>query len=109
MPLSIAGRYRSGYRFELAVKKYLEKHGWYVVRSAGSHGAVDLVAIRNGTVLLIQCKLRKRIPEHTINQLRRLALPEYSPHLQPVYAYKERRYTFLRNLWTLNEVKVDEA
>lgn len=51
-------RYSRGADFERRVKSDLQKHGWLVVRSAGSHGEVDLMAM--GPELtdraLIQCK-----------------------------------------------------
>lgn len=45
-----------GIRQEYKVKKFLESKGYYVVRSAGSHGIYDLVAIGETDVLLIQLK-----------------------------------------------------
>jgi len=38
------------------VKKHFEEKGYYVIRSAGSHGIADLVAIGSGGVYLIQVK-----------------------------------------------------
>ena len=62
-------QYRRGADFERKLKKYLEELGYFVVRSAGSTGQVDLVAIKRrepqkygeGDVelILIQCKLGK--------------------------------------------------
>jgi len=49
--------YVRGRRFEYYVMKKLEDLGYYVVRSAGSHGTFDLIAIKNGAALGIQCKL----------------------------------------------------
>ena len=56
--------YRHGYAFELRVKKYLQSSGFYVVRSSGSHGTADLVAMRwtipnIQETYLIQCKAGK--------------------------------------------------
>ena len=51
--------YKKGRLFEYKVKKEFEKRGYYVVRSAGSKGVFDLIAIGNGEVLGIQCKLGK--------------------------------------------------
>lgn len=52
--------YRSGYRFELRVKKYLEARDYICFRSAGSHSPADIIALKTvptGTlVYLIQCK-----------------------------------------------------
>ncbi len=50
-------KYRKGAAFERKVKHWLEANGWWVCRSAGSKGVADLVAIRDGKVLLVQCKL----------------------------------------------------
>jgi Holliday junction resolvase len=51
--------YVKGRRFENYVRKKLEKAGYIVARSAGSKGPFDLVALRKGEILLIQCKWRK--------------------------------------------------
>lgn len=52
--------YSRGATFERKIKKEYEGDGWYVIRSAGSRGPVDLVAIHwQLGVELIQCKLRK--------------------------------------------------
>ena len=48
--------YRRGSAFERKVKEMLELDGYYVVRSAGSHGVADLVAVKPGEVLFVQCK-----------------------------------------------------
>jgi hypothetical protein len=62
--------YKLGYAFELRVKKHLESLGYLVIRSSGSHGPIDLVAIPvnridlerlcnpdgGHPILLIQCK-----------------------------------------------------
>ena len=51
-------RYARGADFERRVKKDLEVHGYLAVRSAGSHGAVDIMAVGPDSILLIQCKLK---------------------------------------------------
>lgn len=51
--------YVKGRRFEHYVKDKLEAKGWVVTRSAGSKGPFDLLAVKNGRILLIQCKWRK--------------------------------------------------
>jgi Holliday junction resolvase len=59
-------RYKRGRAFEYRVKKKLEREGYYVVRSAGSHSVADLVAVRKkvgrtavtiplAEVLFVQC------------------------------------------------------
>jgi Holliday junction resolvase len=51
--------YVKGRRFEHYVKDKLEARGWIVTRSAGSKGPFDLLAVKNGKILLIQCKWRR--------------------------------------------------
>lgn len=50
-------QYRRGSDFERKVAEHLTTNGYLVVRAAGSHGHADLVALKPGQVLLVQCKL----------------------------------------------------
>lgn len=50
--------YAKGARREYASKRLLEAAGYAVVRTAGSHGAFDLVAFSAADVLLVQVKSR---------------------------------------------------
>lgn len=53
--------YRKGALFEHRVKDRLEELGYVVVRSAGSHKPMDLVAIngsRDWSPLFVECKMR---------------------------------------------------
>ncbi|WP_423792023.1 Holliday junction resolvase Hjc [Methanocaldococcus indicus] len=47
--------YKRGSRFERELKTILESYGYAVVRSAGSKG-VDLIAGKNGRILIFECK-----------------------------------------------------
>lgn len=50
--------YEIGADFERRCKRHFEKLGYYVVKSAGSKGIVDLVCLnRNGNVL-VQCRVK---------------------------------------------------
>jgi len=66
--------YERGYKFELRVRKHLEKEGWWVIRSAQSRGLADLAAfwpgiavnvgrdseyLFPGQVMLIACRTDK--------------------------------------------------
>jgi Holliday junction resolvase len=53
--------YRKGYNFERECKELLEKEGYFVVRSAGSHSPFDLVAFNENETLLLQLKRAKKI------------------------------------------------
>ena len=50
--------YQRGVRLEYLARDVLRQRGYSVVRSAGSHGAIDLVALNEREILLIQVKLR---------------------------------------------------
>jgi len=52
-----AANYRRGADLERAAKHYLEDNGYYVIKSAGSKGIADLVGIKPGEILYVQCKL----------------------------------------------------
>ena len=53
--------YERGRRFEYRVKRFLEGEGWVVIRAARSK-PIDLVALRDGVVLFIECKKRGYVP-----------------------------------------------
>jgi Holliday junction resolvase len=46
-----------GRHFEWRVRDYLKQKGYFVLRSPQSRGPVDLVAIRKGEILFIQCRI----------------------------------------------------
>jgi Holliday junction resolvase len=59
--MSMTNRQRGDY-FERQVVHTLRAHGWVVIRSAGSLGVADIVALRKGnTPSLVSCKLGGRI------------------------------------------------
>jgi hypothetical protein len=55
-------QYAIGRRFEWRVRDHFKEKGYFVLRSPRSSGPVDLVAIKKGEVLFIQCKTNGRIP-----------------------------------------------
>ena len=48
--------YSAGVRVEHAVIHDLAAHGWDTIRAASSKGLADVVAIRAGQLLLVNCK-----------------------------------------------------
>ena len=49
--------YSRGTQFEYRVRDYLKERGYtFIMRSAGSHGAVDIAAFKKQDHLAIQCK-----------------------------------------------------
>ena len=65
----MATNYQRGAAFERKTQGELERHGFAVVRSAGSHSPTDLVAMRNGEIVLVQCKLNGYIGQYEWNEL----------------------------------------
>lgn len=65
--------YRRGANFERRVKRKLESEGWFVIRSAGSQGPVDLVALKPFKVMLIQCRRSGFLSAAEREKLRSLA------------------------------------
>ena len=65
-------KYRKGIKFEWELKGMLEREGFAVVRSAGSHG-VDLIAGRRGEIYAFECKSTSKeslyIPRDSILKL----------------------------------------
>jgi len=91
----MTNNYRRGYAFELRVKKYFESLGFYVVRSAGSHGVADLVAFQknmNHPPLLIQCKRHGAISKAERKMLFHVAT---SISAWPVLSYMNENHTLI--------------
>jgi len=68
--------YKRGYAFELRVRKFLESIGFFVIRSAGSHGVADLLAFKRGESkrpLMIQCKTDGNISSNERKELWNIA------------------------------------
>ena len=53
--------YRRGADFERRVMAHLGRTGYATLRSAGSHSPADVVAVRRGEVLFVQCKRNGRL------------------------------------------------
>jgi len=88
-------RYRKGYRFEIRVKEDLEEKGYFVIRSAGSKGVFDLIAIApNGKEILgIQCKAGGKIPSEEKQEIIKVA-EKYN--IKPCLALKkDRKYEII--------------
>jgi Holliday junction resolvase len=79
--------YRRGRRFEYRTRDYLRKQGWYVVRQPRSMFP-DLLAFREGAILLVECKLRGYMPPAERRSIVRLA----RNHIQgskPILAFRK--------------------
>lgn len=67
--------YRAGARLERLARDVLVSWGYTVVRSAGSKGAVDLVAIGADDIRLVQVKSNQRDAPAGLKALQALSVP----------------------------------
>jgi len=87
--------YRLGRQFEYRCRDKLRDAGFFVVRSPQSRSPVDLVAIKSGTVLFVQCKAHGYLGVSEWNELYDLAT---STGALPILATREgaRKTAFYR-------------
>jgi Holliday junction resolvase len=79
--------YSRGYAFELKVWKDLQRNGYFIVRSGGSRGPVDLIAVAPGPeVLFIQCKRDGRLSIEDRRDLYNLGM---AFNATPILAYRD--------------------
>lgn len=89
--------YQKGRRFEYRVRDLFKEHGFVVIRAAQSK-PVDLVCLRNGIAVLVECKIRKSsLGKNGKEVLRNMA--QISKAI-PVLAYREKRKVRLMNIET---------
>jgi Holliday junction resolvase len=81
----VTNHYARGSDFERAIKAALEDDGYFVVRSAGSKGKVDLVAVKPGQLLFVQAKINGLCPPAERAELLRVAA---RAEALPIVAYK---------------------
>ena len=79
--------YHKGRHFEYQFKKFLQKQGYIVLRTAGSHGFADLIAVgKDGEVIFYQ--LSYRFEKSKYKKLMDLALER---KIRIFYVVKARR------------------
>ena len=93
-------RYISGANFERRVKKYYIDHGWVAIRAAGSHGIVDVIAVRGGVIEMVQCKTGGIISTEDIEDLIKAAQVAGGA---PKIAYRVGRKMFIKRAESLLE------
>lgn len=84
-----------GAAFENKVKNILISKGFVAVRSAGSHGIVDILAVCQEQILFIQCKTNGKISKDDRQELISLARHHGA---MPIIAFKDKRTTVLKEL-----------
>lgn len=89
--------YEKGRRFEYRVRDLFRDHGFFVIRAAQSK-PVDLVCVKNGKTILVECKTNKKAfgQKASLKLLKAVALSQ----AEIVLAYKENRKIRLLNAKT---------
>lgn len=75
-------RYIKGRQLECKIRTILEPKGYYVIRSGGSKGLFDVIAIPlknsgNTTIKCIQSKSNRKPCSKELNKIKEISLPEY--------------------------------
>lgn len=77
--------YGKGARFELEVRDILVEDDWVAVRAAGSHGIIDVLAVKRNEKWFIQCRTRGNLSGEERDQLVALAKKHDAT---PILAYE---------------------
>jgi len=80
-------RYRKGRIFEYRVKNYLEGRGYFVVRQARS-AFPDLIALKRGLTLLVECRVDGEISKE---EKERLLVCAERAGGRPILAFRKKR------------------
>jgi len=89
--------YEKGRRFEYRVRDLFKEHGFVVIRAAQSK-PIDLVCLKNGKSILVECKTNKRsLGKNGKSGLLDMAKTSKAV---PILAYKEKRKIKLLDLET---------
>jgi Holliday junction resolvase len=87
-------RYKIGRALEYDLKRHLEQDGWRVIRSAGSHSPVDLVAFRHQCLIFLQVQKNGTLPKEKRNAL---ALWAKEAKAIGIFAYRRKgKWLFMR-------------
>lgn len=87
--------YARGRRFEYRTKDYLKKLGWFVVRQPKSTFP-DIIALRDGSILVIECKVDGYIPSTKRRHIVRLARKQIGG--RAILAFRRGRELLLSEL-----------
>lgn len=68
-PVNGRSQYRRGVRFEHTTLYDLRANGYYAQRTPGSRGVADVIAVKHGQVLLVQCKISGSLAPEPWNAL----------------------------------------
>ncbi|GAJ02764.1 unnamed protein product [marine sediment metagenome] len=79
-------QYGKGAKFEIEVRDILLEDDWVAIRSAGSHGIIDVLGIKVNVKWFIQCRTKGNLSGSEREELVALAKKHDAT---PILAYKE--------------------
>ena len=80
---------RAGANFELKIMHDLERYGYLTLRSSGSRGAVDVVAVGQSSTLVIQAKISQPVIPPAERRAVLALADRMGPSAVPLVAYRE--------------------
>jgi Holliday junction resolvase len=92
--------YEKGRRFEYRVRDVFKRHGFVVIRAAQSK-PIDLVCLKDGKSILVECKVNKSSLGR--NGRKELLSMAKTSKAVPVLAYREKRKVKLLNVETSSQ------
>lgn len=77
--------YAKGYRFEKRVQKHIQAGGWLVFRQ-GKSAFPDLICIKDGVLVFVECKMNKYLSKNEKAEATKL-----SKHAPFFVAYRDKK------------------
>jgi len=92
--------YQRGRYWEYRVRDFFKNKGYFVWRSPASKGPADLIAIKKGEILLIQCKVSGSIKKEKREELKELAK---SINAKALLVQRSGRKMVIRNVFEIKD------
>lgn len=92
--------YQRGRYWEYRVRDYFRNKGYFVWRSPASKGPADLIAIKKGEIILVQCKISGSLSAKERNELETLAK---SVGAKALLAQRNGRKIVLRDVFKIEK------
>lgn len=90
-----------GTKFEYRVKEALEREGYLVFRMTGST-PFDLLAVKDGRMLIVECKVDRRhftpTSKKKLLEYRKLAETHFKIPCEAILAYREGKRLFMEKI-----------
>lgn len=96
------GKYSTGAKLENDVKDILIYDGWEAIRAAGSHGIVDVMAVKHGVIWFIQCRKSGYLSPKEHDEL---VIKAKEHKAVPILVYKTKPHLTMKGSIIFEELK----